>query len=318
MTLPITLKSKIQAPHAGLSVIQYLNQRYRYKDEKQWREELAAGKLTLNEKIAKGTEILAKGDSVAYTTLREEPAVNTDIKILHQDEWFLWVDKPAPLPVHADGAFVRHTLIYVLRERTGSELYLGHRLDRETSGVMILAKSRLVLGALMPLFERGEVDKRYLAITRGQPKEDSFDVEGGIKRHDNSTLTMRWKLFPLGTPDTKPSKTKFKVLKRFEKNGQPFALVECQPLTGRTNQIRVHAEAAGFPLAGDKLYGRTDQEFLDFIEFVKNGGDSRFGGRLETERHMLHAASLEFEHPITQVPIKVEAEPPQDFQDFLS
>ncbi|MES2202652.1 MAG: pseudouridine synthase, partial [candidate division FCPU426 bacterium] len=128
-----------------------------------------------------------------------------------------------------------------------------------------------------------------------------------------SQISIRWKLFPEGTPDTKPSRTRFKVLERLK----GYTLLECFPLTGRTNQIRVHLENAGLPLAGDKLYGRSDEQFLEFLRFVKAGGDSRFDGRYECERHMLHAASLEFEHPITQEPVKVEAPTPPDMLAFI-
>jgi len=130
----------------------------------------------------------------------------------------------------------------------------------------------------------------------------------------DSEISIRQKLFAVGTPDTKDSKTKFRVIRRLKGH----ALVECEPLTGRTNQIRVHLAHAGFPIAGDKLYGRTDREFLDFLDFVKKGGDSRFDGRYESPRHMLHAASLRFIHPVTEQPLFIEAAPPADMQKLIS
>src|ERR1019366_385814 len=107
-------------------------------------------------------------DVSAYTTVHLEPWVNKDLKALWEDDFLLFLNKPAPLPAHADGVFIRNTLIYLARQaHPGTELFLGHRLDRETSGVNVLAKSSIMLSALMPLFEKGQVKKRYLAVTRG-------------------------------------------------------------------------------------------------------------------------------------------------------
>jgi 23S rRNA pseudouridine1911/1915/1917 synthase len=310
----ITLSSKIPREYAGKSLLDYLSGRYAYKSREAWRAEIEAGQVTLNgAKVAPGHR-LGKGDISAYTTLHAEPWVSKDVRVLWEDEFLLFLNKPAPLPAHADGAFIKNTLIHIIRSlRPGQELFLGHRLDRETSGVMVLAKSSLMLSALMPLFEKGQVQKRYLAITRGAPEQDAFDVSGGMAPDPGSAISVRWRLFPSGTPNTKESSTRFKVLQRLK----GYTLVECVPLTGRTNQIRVHLASLGLGLAGDKLYGRSDQEFLDFLSFVKKGGDSRFDGRYESERHMLHAASLGFRHPITEGNISIEAGMPDDMKSFI-
>jgi RluA family pseudouridine synthase len=310
----VTLQSKVPQEHQGKSLLDYLCLRYPYKKRDEWALEIESGKVSLNGKKASPASKLKKGDVHAYTTLHVEPYVNKDVRILSEDEYLLFLNKPAPLPSHADGTFIRNTLIYVIRQmRPDTELFLGHRLDRETSGVNVLAKSSLILSALMPLFEKGKVKKRYIAIARGESEKEEFEVSGGMAPDSKSQISVRWTLYPEGTPNTKSSKTLFKVLKRLK----GYTVLECIPLTGRTNQIRVHLAAAGLPLAGDKLYGRSDEEFLDFLKFVKAGGDSRFENRYECERHMLHAACLEFEHPVTQAPLKVEAEMPGDMREFI-
>ena len=311
----ITLKSKVPREYDGKSLLDYLSGRYAYKSRESWNAEIRGGKVMLNGKNPRPEYKVSKGDVTSFTTLHNEPWVNKDVKVIWEDEFLLFVNKPAPIPCHADGAFIKNTLIHVLRTmRKSEELYLGHRLDRETSGVCVLSKSSVMLSALMPLFERGQVDKRYLAVSRGEAARDEFEVSGGMAADKASEISIRFKLFPSGTPDTKESRTQFKVLKRLK----GYTLIECHPLTGRTNQIRVHLDSAGLPLAGDKLYGRSDREFLDFLDFVKKGGDSRFDGRYECERHMLHASSLAFKHPVTEQNLKIEAEMPDDMQKFLA
>jgi RluA family pseudouridine synthase len=310
----VTLKSKIPREWAGKSLLDYLSGRYPYKNREAWRSEIHAGQVTLNGLKTRPEVPVSKGDVSSYTTVHIEPWVNKDVKILWEDEFLLFANKPAPLPAHADGVFIKNTMIYLMRNmRPEHELFLGHRLDRETSGVNVLSKSSVMLSALMPLFEKGEVEKRYWAVTRGLPEKDEFEAEGGMAPDPQSEISVRWKLFPSGTPNTKASRTKFKVIQRLK----DFALVECHPLTGRTNQIRVHLDSLGLPIAGDKLYGRSDKEFLDFLNFVKKGGDSRFDGRYESQRHMLHAASLAFKHPVTEADLKIEAEMPDDMKNFI-
>ena len=310
----VTLSSKVQREWGGKTLLAYLSGRYPYRTAAAWQQELQAGKITLNGQPALGAEVLKFGDRTSYTHLRSEPWVNKDVKIIFEDEFLLFANKPASLPAHADGAFVQNTLIYIIRQmRPDTELFLGHRLDRETSGVNVLAKSSILLGALMPLFQKGQVEKRYIAISRGRAEKDEFTVEGGMAPDPQSEISIRWKLFPAGTPNTKPSRTDFKVLSHLK----GYTVLECFPKTGRTNQIRVHLDFVGLPLAGDKLYGRSDKQFLEFLAHVKGGGDSRFAGRYECERHMLHASSLGFEHPIKQEPIKIEAELPVDMKKFI-
>jgi RluA family pseudouridine synthase len=310
----ITLSSKVPSDFKGKSLLDYLSGRYAYKKREEWRLEISAGKVTLNGQKAAPETLVKRGDVSAYTSIHLEPWVNKDVRVLQEDEFLLFADKPAPLPAHADGVFIRHTLIWLLRElRPDTELFLGHRLDRETSGVTVLAKSSVILSALMPLFQNGKVKKRYLAVTRGQSEKDEFEVSGGMGPDPESVISIRQKMFPADTPNTKKSRTLFKVIQRL----RGHTLMECVPLTGRTNQIRVHLADAGLPLAGDKLYGRTDKEFLDFLSFVKAGGDSRFDGRYESPRHLLHAASLEFEHPITGQQLLVEAALPEDMKTFI-
>lgn len=308
------MSSVVKAELAGKNLIDYLCARFPYKDRGAWMDEITAGRLTVNGKQPNPKERLGKGTVVSYTSQRNEPEVNRDIPILWEDEHLLVVNKPAPLPVHSDGVFITNTLINILRERTGNaELGLGHRLDRETSGVLVLAKTRPLIAKLMAAFEDQGLEKWYLAVARGTADFKEKMVKGGMGKAANSKIDLRQQLFPSATPGTKDSITRFVVKEQLK----GYVLLACNPLTGRTNQIRVHLEALGLPLAGDKLYGRTDEEYLAFIAHVKAGGDQGMAGKIEHPRHLLHAWKLGLRHPVTGERMLWEAAMPKDMEVFV-
>ncbi|MGH7442280.1 MAG: RluA family pseudouridine synthase, partial [bacterium] len=292
----VTLTSVVGPEYVRGTLLDYLCGRFRYRDRAGWEAELSARRLMVNGRPANAHTPVRPKDSVSYTAPRKEPAVATDIKILWEDDYLLVVNKPAPLPVHSDGVFITNTLINLLRQRTHNpSLNLGHRLDRETSGVLVLAKTKVVTSKLMAAFDEQSMEKWYLAVARGKAGFEEDLTRGGMGRDPQSRLELRQKLYPSGTPGTKESATRFVVKERLK----GYTLLTCQPLTGRTNQIRVHLEAVGLPLAGDKLYGRTDDFYLDFIKHVKSGGGQDFAGRVEHPRHLLHAWKLALRHPMT-------------------
>jgi RluA family pseudouridine synthase len=309
-----TLSSTVKAGQAHLGLLDYLCQRFPYRDRAGWKAEIDQHRLTVNGKEGRPQTQLSKGALVSYTSPRREPEVARDIRTLFEDEHLLVVDKPAPLPVHADGVFITNTLINILREQTkNGELSLGHRLDRETSGVLVLAKTRRLTARLMRCFEDSGVQKTYLAVVRGEVPWKEKDVKGWMAPKTDSTVSVRQWLSPTKIDEGKDSFTRFMLKERLK----GFSLLSCQPLTGRTNQIRVHLEALGFPIAGDKLYGRTDQEFIDYIAHMKKGGSQEGGGPWEAPRHLLHAWKLGLRHPVTGEQMLWEAPLRGDMLAFL-
>jgi RluA family pseudouridine synthase len=310
----VTLTSVVGKEFQDSSLLDYLCKRFRYRTREAWEGELRQGRLMANGRPAEARTRLRPGDSVSYTAPRKEPAVATDIPVLWEDAHLLVVNKPAPLPVHSDGVFITNTLINILRQRTGNTaLNLGHRLDRETSGVLVLAKTKAVTAKLMAAFDETALEKWYLAVARGEAGSKEQLVRGGMGKDPDSRLDLRQKLYPWGSPGTKDSATR--VLAQRALRG--FTLLACQPLTGRTNQIRVHLEHIGLPLAGDKLYGRTDDFYLDFIKHVKAGGGQDFAGRVEHARHLLHAWKLSLRHPVTGERMAWQADMPADMSAFV-
>ena len=312
------LQSKVPQHQAGKTLSDYLSNRFRYQTREAWDKLIIAGKVTLNQKPALPLQPLQKGDLVSYSVILKEPPVDKNIQILHEEESFLVASKPGQLPSHADGNFIKNTFIYLITETLRDKGWKGdvrlvHRLDRETSGLMVVAKTREAHLNLTRQFEAGTVEKEYLAVARGRISECKFEVNGAIGGDSASQISVRQKVVPEGTPFSKPSLTYFERIQDL-KNG---TLLRCVPKTGRTNQIRVHLDSTGHPLVGDKLYGRTDEEFLAFISHVKAGGDPAYPGQMEVPRHLLHACKLTFDHPVTNKRISFEAPLPPDFQKFI-
>ena len=251
----------------------------------------------------------------------DETPVPVEVPVLYEDEHLLAVDKPALLPVHPTARYHRNTLIKVLQAARPecAFLSLAHRLDRETSGVLVVSKTRACDRAIKKRLERREgVIKTYTAIARGVP------VGCGV----GAGAPLRCEL-PVEIDRTSPLKVKMRVgrgsesmtastvfeVREVRRKGDrgPYALVRCGLETGRQHQIRVHLAALGAPVVGDKLYGPDDRAFARFADGELTADDLE---RLEMGRHALHATRLELPHPMTDEPFAVEAPLPADMRAF--
>lgn len=236
----------------------------------------------------------------------DEPDVPRHFEVLYEDDYLIAIDKPAGLPVHATARYHRNTLTALLRERypAGEVPRLVHRIDRETSGVLLLARQRHVESALKTALAARTVHKAYLAITWGDPGPSGvIDTPIGADPESGIRIKMR------ARPDGQPSRTRFR---RLASKGE-YALVEACPETGRQHQIRVHLSALGTPIVGDKLYG-PDPSYM--LEYLETGWTDDLEQRLELPRHALHAARICFEHPTRQSPLTVECPLPPDLDAF--
>jgi 23S rRNA pseudouridine1911/1915/1917 synthase len=217
-----------------------------------------------------------------------------DFRILGETDSFLGVEKPAGLLVHPTRPDGPRTLWDGLREllsyevATGGQVSLINRLDRETSGVVLVAKSASAARLAAMAMQAGEVAKSYLAILTGHPHEDTFTIDHPILRRGEvlpSPIHLQRMVHPSGARAT----TTFRIIRRFENNHGPFALAEAVPATGRTHQIRVHASFAGHHVVGDKIYGPSEQCYL---EFIRAGWTQSLAERLLLPRHALHSATI--------------------------
>lgn len=266
--------------------------------------------LTLNGAlVTKAGAKVRRGDEVLIRRpLPAEPAVPKDVTVAAEGPGWLALCKPAGLPVHPTARYLHNTLTGVVRERFGpdSGLNMAHRLDRETSGLVLFGRGPEATRALKASFRLGEVKKRYLAIVVGDltgPLEVSEPIGPAL----GSAIRIR-----MGArPDGQPAKTRFEPVARYGSH----TLVSALPETGRQHQIRVHLECIGLRLLGDKLYGRPDEFFLTLVE---EGLGPAMQAELGFPRHALHAAHLCFPRPDgSLVPEEADSPLPPDLQSFL-
>lgn len=223
-----------------------------------------------------------------------EPAVNANIRILHEDDAIVVIDKPAPLPMHSGGRFHRNTLSFFLEEvYAPQKLRIVHRLDANTTGVVVYARTRAVAQALHAQFEAGTVEKKYLVRAQGHIAESKFTVTTPIGR-EVVQAGLR-----LPDPEGLPAETRFQVLSRDgEGTEAPTTLLEARPETGRTNQIRIHLWELGHPVCGDPAY----------LPEKRLGGMQTLA--IDEPPLCLHAQWLKFQHPEDGEDFWVEAGEP--------
>jgi 23S rRNA pseudouridine1911/1915/1917 synthase len=225
------------------------------------------------------------------STLEAEPR---DLRVAYEDEHLLIVDKPVGLVVHPAAGHERGTLVHALLERgiAGGDVPerpgIVHRLDRDTSGLLVVARSDEAHRRLQNLVRRRRLDRRYLALVRGRPRSRKGRIEAPIGRDRHDPLRQS-----LDTETPREALTHFEVVQLLPAH----ALLAVRLETGRTHQIRVHLAAIDLPVVGDSVYGVPDPEL---------------------GRQFLHASSLEFPHPFTGEPVKAESPLPDELQAALA
>ncbi len=229
--------------------------------------------------------------------------------IVEDDNWLV-VNKPADLVCHPTKGDAYSSLISRARLYLGNATpHLINRLDRETSGIVIIAKQLEIARQLRRIWEQRRVEKTYLAIVHGalEPWDGVFDWPTG--KDVQSQVAIK----DCVRPDGAPSRTVYRVERVFQRNGEPFSLVELKPETGRKHQIRIHLAQAGHPIVGDKLYGGDEQLYLSFVT-GKLTDEQR--ARLILPNQALHARRVAFEWNGSQ---KIFACDPESwFVDFLA
>jgi len=204
-----------------------------------------------------------------------EPEVPRDFRVVLADPSFYVIDKPAGLPIHPTGRYHFSTLTAVMRERFPDEsLQVAHRLDRETSGLLLVARTWQAASVLKSAFQKRLIRKRYLAIAHGHLEQEQLVLEQPIGPA-GSLVRVRMAVRSLAEGGL-PSRTDVQVLERSQK----YSLLECRPFTGRQHQIRVHLDAIGHPIVGDKLYP-DEGVFLRWI--ARGGGIEEAEGESDSE-----------------------------------
>ena len=256
------------------------------------------GHVRVEEKAPKSSFKVRKDILIEGEVPEVEPtllvAEDIPIKVLYEDDFLLVIDKAKDMVVHPSSGHRKGTLVNAvlshLREVSGADERPGivHRLDKGTTGVIIVAKDRKTQEALSRQFHDRSVEKVYRAVVEGVVADDEGSVEGLIGRHPKDRKRM-----DLVASGGRYSFSRFKVLERM----RAFTYVEVYPKTGRTHQIRVHMSHAGHPIVGDELYGKRTRDLAD--------------------RPLLHAYRIVFDHPATGVRLTVEAAVAADMETFV-
>ena len=231
------------------------------------------------------------------------------------EDWLV-VDKPAPLIVHPTNDRPEPTLLGEVktwlsgRGEDCTTLSILNRLDRETSGLVLMSRTKEAARRFGRAMERREIRKEYVAVVSGWPEWDRRTVSEPILRH-GEVCESRILIKQAIHPDGRPSVTHFEVMHRIENRRGSFAVMRAIPETGRTHQIRVHLGHLGYPIVGDKIYGPSEECYLEFIE---TGWSDALEEMLHLRRHALHASRLVI--PDEAGDLEWRSPMPREFREF--
>jgi 23S rRNA pseudouridine1911/1915/1917 synthase len=283
----------------GVRLDRFISNRYPDFSRTYLQKLISEGLVTVNGKTVKSGFKLSSGDKVAVSIPAPAPSSlipeSIPVKIVYEDDDLLVVDKPAGLTTHPSPGQTEHTLVnailsyYPRLAEMGDSLRPGivHRLDKDTSGLIIIAKNTPAQLKLIDQFRTRSVKKTYLTLVKGHLTPEQGIIEAPIGRSSSDRKKMAV------VADGRPARSEYKVVKYY----QGYSLLEVKPETGRTHQIRVHLSAIGYPMAGDGVYGVK-------VAFL--------------QRQFLHAHHLSFNLPFSGEKVEFKSELPEDLEKALN
>jgi len=278
------------AQRAGLRLDSYLSGNFPFLSRAGWQKRIDLQELLVNGVGARASYKLKSGDLLTFFHPPEvEPEVDRRVRVIWQEGAVMCAFKPACLPMHENGPYRKSTFSEIIKTVAGPEWSAVHRLDLETSGIVLCGATADARNELARQMRVKKVVKEYLAIARGKiPADKLWVVDAPIG--DLKTSRIRIKKWVVA--DGLPARTEFMQLAT---KGE-HVLLRARPLTGRTNQIRIHAAFSALPLVGDKLFHDNEDVFLDYFE---NGRTDFVIKSVGHHRACLHAHSISFAHPET-------------------
>jgi 23S rRNA pseudouridine1911/1915/1917 synthase len=305
----------VAADHAGMRLDQFLVSQVPDVSRARVQQLIAADQVRVDGGAAKASLRLRGGETVTLLAPPHAPPLHATpeeipLDIVYEDDALAVVNKPAGMVVHAGAG--RHTasgtLVNALLHRfgalsrAGGELRPGivHRLDKDTSGLIVVAKNDVAHRRLAEQFSARKVKKTYVALVHGWVKPDRGTIESAISRDRLRRIRMTTR-----RRGGRAARSHYHVLRRIESRFGKFSLLEVRIETGRTHQIRVHLSSLGHPVVGDAVYG-APRELRD-----------KGGRHLALGRNFLHAAAIELMHPLTNTPLSFTSPLPPDLQQVL-
>lgn len=301
----LALKFEVKREQAGWRADIFIANRIARLSRTRVKQILARAAFDGNGLRVKPNRAVREGEVITiFRPPPEEPDVPRHFGVLYEDEWILAVDKPAGLPVHPTARYHANTLTALLLEKYGENRpLLAHRIDSETSGVVLCAKTKAAERALKIMFAKRRIQKTYLAVVQGIPTLPEGNIESPLGPDLHGPVKVKM----VCRPDGMPALTTYRVLK----SSPDASLLECRPRTGRQHQIRVHLAHLGHPIVGDKMYGPDPSLFLDYVEW---GPTPEVLERAGAPRHFLHASAVSLTHPMTDAALTVESPLPEDMR----
>lgn len=311
------LTSIIRESDAHQSLIRFLCERFTYHTCAEWTTLIQEGRVRINQLPVLSETLLEPGNSLTYdASCIREPPVNSQYRIILDDPLFLAIDKPGNLPCHPGGRYFNHTLWAMLKkEHNLPNPIFVNRLDRETSGVILVAQTPRAAKTLCQQFRAHTVTKRYTVLVEGCfPPQ--MQAQGWLVQDTHSIIRKKRAFLPAENSASPPLPTAEWSETSFERTAlhNGFSRVEVQPHTGRLHQIRATLLSLGFPVVGDKLYGVDETFFLKFCQDTLTDADRAL---LRLPRQALHAHSLTFCHPQTGILTELTAPLPQDMTALI-
>ena len=307
----------ISPESAGAAVLDFLALRFTYHRRDQWEDLIRCGRVLVNGGTCVPGTVLTSGNSLEYLQAEgQEPPVSTNYSIVFEDQALLVINKPGNLPCHPGGRYFQNTLWGLLKtERAGDPLFFVNRIDRETSGVVLLTKTPAAAKHCQKQFQSGMVRKIYLVGVEGDFPSEPVCAEGLLSRDETSPIRKKQRFSPMDSRREIPGEgrrclTRFHLIDKHEGK----SLVSACPETGRLHQIRATLFSLGYPVVGDKIYGVDDAFFLKFIEQRLTDKDQ---SRLCLQRQALHSQSIELEHPEHGQRLHFKAEMPKDMAELF-